>query len=139
MDNKTIGIVVLVAVILVAGLVLFSNQPVSLTNTPSNLVSQHQGVMGSCANSPTKEIVMVAQSTAGNYLADSKCMSLYVTSGDKKSESTCYDECAKIWMPFAYDGKDIKAMGATHELYKRLNLVKRKDGTYQYAYGTTPL
>ena len=63
-------------------------------------------------------------------------MTLYI-GDDKKLESSCYDACAKMWPPFPYDNKSLT--GATDPLLKNLNIVKRNDGTYQYAWGDKPL
>lgn len=74
----------------------------------------------------------------GNYLTDSSGMTLYTFADDKKLQSTCYGECAKNWMPFKWDTtqkwetlNDVQA--------KKMNAVKRSDGTYQTAYGEKPL
>lgn len=136
MDKKTVGGVVLIAAIIVVAVLFFGNKPTQ-TNTNNNNKAPGAVSVNPCADSTSKDIVMTAKSKDGNYLADSKCMTLYVSSQDKNGESNCNDDCAKTWLPFAYDGKDLKA--STNPLAKNLNVIKRKDGTQQYAYGNTPL
>jgi predicted lipoprotein with Yx(FWY)xxD motif len=134
MDKKTTISIVLIAVAIVAALLVFGKKPTSDSNPNGE---QQETAVNPCGNSPTKEVVMTASSDLGNYLADSKCMTLYVTSNDKNGQSSCNDACAAIWKPFAYDQKDLKSLSG--DLYRRLNIIKRKDGSYQYAYGNTPL
>ncbi len=128
--NLTIGIVVIAVVIAV--ILVLNSHPSSAPQVTNN-----NQTASPCANSATKEVIMTASSKLGNYLTDSKCMTLYVTANDKNGQSSCYDACAQNWPPFMYDNKDLKTL--TGDLYKRLNVIKRKDGTYQYSYGTTPL
>ena len=139
MNTKTMGVLLLIIAILVAGFVFFESKIKTAKTTTSN-TNQTTQSSNPCANSPTKDIVLVAKSpTLGNYLADTKCISLYVTSSDNNTEPTCYDTCAQTWMPYLYDNKDLKTLAQSQDLLKRINLLKRKDGSYQYAYGKTPL
>lgn len=138
MNIKTIGIaVVLIGAVLIGGFVFMSQESSNQTAPVDQITPVSQTPAGSCDASPTKELVMTGRSDLGNYLANSKCMTLYVTSADVNGVSSCYDECAKNWPPFAYENKDLRTM--TGDFYKLLNVIKRTDGTYQYSYGKTPL
>jgi predicted lipoprotein with Yx(FWY)xxD motif len=137
MNNKTIGIVVLVAAVVVAAAVIFNGKMPgknNTTNTPKQTTDQ---VAASPCDGQTGKVVKVAEGKLGKYLVDSQCKTLYVTSADKSGESTCYDKCAETWIPFAYDQTDLSK--ETDALSKQLNVIKRKDGSYQYSFGTTPL
>ena len=58
-------------------------------------------------------------------------MTLYVFDKDKGGVSACYDDCAKMWP--AYMGK------AEDALTEGWTLVKRTDGTMQWAYDGKPV
>lgn len=67
----------------------------------------------------------------GEVLTDSKGMTLYTFDKDEKGASNCYDQCAVKWPPLK------AAEGAKAE--GDYTLVKRKDGTMQWAYDGMPL
>ena len=132
LDRKkltTVGLLVLIAVAL---FLIFGNTPIQrkfpkkLTGTP-------------CNDATTKDLVMIAKSDQGNYLADENCRTLYRFKNDKPLESTCYDTCVETWPPYYVGSKDPDLKSLSREPEKRLNIIKRKDGTYQYAYENTPL
>lgn len=76
-------------------------------------------------------IVNEVKSELGTILADANGMSLYTFDKDKRKRSNCYNDCAVNWPPMlAGDG--------AHDNGK-LSLVKRKDGTRQWAYKGAPL
>jgi len=86
--------------------------------------------MVSAANA--MEPAMYADSSLGKVLVDTKGMTLYVFDKDTKDTSTCYDACAKAWPPYlAKKGEKAKGEGWT--------MIKRKDGTEQWAYDGKPL
>jgi predicted lipoprotein with Yx(FWY)xxD motif len=58
-------------------------------------------------------------------------MTLYVFDKDKDGMSSCYDKCAVMWPP--YLGKK------GEEMMKDWTLVKRTDGTMQWAYDGKPV
>ncbi|MCY1401297.1 Secreted repeat [compost metagenome] len=64
-------------------------------------------------------------------LVDHKGMTLYTFDKDAAGESNCYDKCAQNWPPLMATGAD-KAMGDW-------TLIKRKDGSMQWAYYGKPL
>lgn len=139
MNNKSIGIVVLVAAILVAGFVVFLNKKPA-ANAPGNTqtaVNTQPAASAVCQPEAKGIIALGKNATLTNYLTDAKCMTLYVSSADKAGVSNCDAKCTETWKPFAYDQTDLKTL--TSDLAKTLNIIKRKDGTYQYAYGNTPL
>ncbi len=80
----------------------------------------------------------VKSEALGNYLTDSQGMTLYTFADDKKLESACYGECAKTWLPFKWDTTQ-KWETLNDTQAKKMNAVKRTDGTYQTAYGEKPL
>jgi len=62
---------------------------------------------------------------------DAQGRTLFVSAGDKPGVSNCTDECAKEWVPLAVT-PGAKAFGDW-------SVVKRTDGTTQWAYKTKPL
>jgi predicted lipoprotein with Yx(FWY)xxD motif len=58
-------------------------------------------------------------------------MTLYVFDNDKGGKPTCYDACAVNWPPYMAKAGESKGEGWT--------MVKRKDGTEQWAYDMKPV
>ena len=67
------------------------------------------------------------------YLETPAGMTLYVFDGDGPSGggSSCYDQCAKLWPPFAAD--------PAAKPHGPWTIVKRTDGSMQWAYRGRPL
>ncbi len=82
-------------------------------------------------------IVSSRTSETGNYLTDMEGRTLYYSTEDKPLESKCVDKCAEQWPIFEYNNKDLTL--ATDPLSKRLNIIKRADGLWQYSYDVKPL
>lgn len=138
-DNwKGIGILA-VLVVLVAGYLFFVRAPQkSKEAAPQGKKTETSGAsVPTPASSGAIVAARSSQSLGGEYLTDGRGMTLYVFGKDKSGESSCYDACAETWTPFLYDGKDLKNF--SDDLTKRLNVIKRKDGKSQYAYGLKPL
>jgi predicted lipoprotein with Yx(FWY)xxD motif len=68
---------------------------------------------------------------AGEVLADAQGMVVYTYDKDKPGEATCTGKCADFWPP-------VKA-AAGEKPAGKLTVVKRPDGTMQWAYGGKPL
>lgn len=84
-------------------------------------------------------VVDVASNAAqGKFLVDGAGMTLYMFAPDKKSDSTCYDNCAKAWPPLLTDtGKvDAKSSELTASMF---GTTKRKEGTTQVTFNGWPL
>ena len=78
--------------------------------------------------------VAVANTSLGEVLVDGEGRVLYLLTGDKQGESTCYDDCATNWPPLegpaeAGDGADASLLGDT----------EREDGTVQVTYNKWPV
>ena len=72
----------------------------------------------------------------GNYLTDSKGMTLYIFSADTGATSTCNSACAKEWPPLTTAGAATAAGGAKPSM---LGSSKRADGTTQVTYAGHPV
>jgi predicted lipoprotein with Yx(FWY)xxD motif len=73
-----------------------------------------------------------AQATAiGKVLADPNGMTLYTYDKDSPGKSNCYGECAEYWPPMK-PAAEAKPVGD-------LTIIKRDDGTMQWADGGKPL
>lgn len=68
---------------------------------------------------------------AGTVLADMDGMTLYTFDKDKKGRSNCYGGCASLWPPAIAKKADKET--------KNYSKIKRKDGSYQWAYKDQPL
>lgn len=75
--------------------------------------------------------VAVGQTAKGKVLTDAKGMTLYVFDEDKPGVSACYDKCLENWPPLAAPAGG-QAVGD-------FSVVKRKDGSGQWAYKGKPL
>ena len=75
--------------------------------------------------------LQVAETSAGKILTDEKGMALYTFDKDESGKSNCMGECATNWPP-AVAPADTKPVGD-------LTLIKREDGTLQWADDGKPL
>ena len=123
-----------IAIVLGAILVLFIVLVLSSDNTP---VTENDGTAANINLTAGPVVGSVKSETLGEYLTDTKGMTLYVFSDDKKLQSVCKDACLQKWPPFAYDSKDPASF--TDTLSKRMNVIERSDGAIQYAYGEKPV
>lgn len=85
------------------------------------------GIMPAFAAEPA----MVADTSKGKTLVDAKGMTLYVFAKDADGKSACNGPCATNWPPLMAMA-DAKPMGAW-------SVVKREDGSFQWAYHGKPL
>ncbi len=83
--------------------------------------------------SATNNVYMTkTDSVKGNYLADSKGMTLYVFDKDTAGVSNCENGCLKIWPPY------IPSADQT-TLPENISVIKRSDGSSQFAWKKMPL
>ena len=75
--------------------------------------------------------LQVVDASVGKVLADANGMTLYTYDKDESGKSNCSGECAEYWPP-AKAAADAKATGD-------LTLIKRADGTLQWADDGKPL
>jgi len=85
------------------------------------------GVAAHAATEPAK----IAVTDKGKAWVDTKGMTLYTFEKDTKTKSKCNDKCAVEWPPLAASASD-KASG-------KWTIIKRDDGTLQWAYSGHPL
>ena len=86
-------------------------------------------LIGTVASAKTLAAV---NSDIGPVIASAKNgLTLYTFRNDKKNTSNCYDNCATAWPPFTA-GASAKENGA-------LGIIKRKDGSRQWALNGKPL
>lgn len=133
MESKNTISALVIILVIIGGVAFYLNKAPSMGNKNSVTapVKTSTGLVAGLVVGSVKSAAL------GEYLTDTKGMTLYVFADDKKLESSCAGECLKTWPAFVYDGKDIKS--ATDMLSKRMNVAKRSDGTYQYAYGEKPV
>ncbi len=132
--NKNIISWLIVVLVLIGGAALYLNSAPVANKGNGKTENTTSGVSGTA----TSAVVGSAKSEKlGEYLTDIKGMTLYVFADDKKSTSSCVGECSKNWPPFVYDNKNL--ISFTDLLSKRMNVAKRNDGSYQYAYGEKPV
>jgi predicted lipoprotein with Yx(FWY)xxD motif len=77
-------------------------------------------------------------SKLGNYLISYTGMTLYDYAKDFTASSTCYGDCAQVWVPYIVSGSDsISAQYGVNTAQTRV--ITRADGTLQVAYNGHPL
>ncbi len=137
-------IILVLAGIIAIALIVFINPPpwlklgsLNIRSSPTPTASPSPKGYGSIIKTRTDSIW-------GEYLTDGNGRALYLWGGDTKSlQSSCYDICAINWPPYLVPSipsitpQDPKTVSG--ELAKRINVIKRSDGTPQYAYGEKPL
>ncbi|MBL0374397.1 hypothetical protein JJB09_20495 [Rhizobium sp. KVB221] len=75
--------------------------------------------------------VKIVKTEKGEVIAGASGMTLYTFKKDKKGVSNCNGDCAKAWLPLM-----AKAGDKDDDDY---SIIKRKDGTMQWAYYGKPL
>lgn len=86
------------------------------------------------AGSPiNNSILMTKTDTAkGNYLTDTKGMTLYIFDKDTSNKSNCAGTCLTTWPPF-------KAPASSQTLPANIGVIKNADGSMQYTWKQMPL
>lgn len=87
----------------------------------------------SASTSSSEILTTKTDSSKGQYLADSKGMTVYIYDNDTQGVSNCYGSCATVWPPY------ISSTSDTSNFPANVTLVKRTDGTMIYAYKGMPL
>jgi predicted lipoprotein with Yx(FWY)xxD motif len=78
------------------------------------------------------QILTTKTSSTASYLADSKGMALYIFDNDQQGVSNCNGACAAKWLPYT-------VATAPSILPANVSVIKRSDGSMQYAYKGMPL
>ena len=86
--------------------------------------------------SATRPIKKGNTDALGDFLVDSKGMTLYLFTKDEPGVSNCYDQCAEKWPPLLSEGDAIAGSGLDAAL---LGTTDRTDGTTQVTYNGWPL
>ena len=136
MKEKTI--IIIVALVVVSVGFLYLNKLPTVNNSNINTVTSKE-IVKNTPQIEKKEIIASSKKSVslGEYLTDTKDMTLYVSALDKRLQSSCVGDCLKTWPPFMYDNKNIAS--STDMISKRMNVIKRSDGSFQYAYGEKPV
>ena len=72
----------------------------------------------------------------GQHLTAQDNRAVYMFSGDRENESTCYEACAVAWPPVVTEGEPVAGEGVEAD---KLGTTERKDGSIQVTYGGSPL
>jgi predicted lipoprotein with Yx(FWY)xxD motif len=72
----------------------------------------------------------------GQILVDGQDRSVYLYGGDGKNQSTCTEECARVWPPVRTRGEPKAVEGANPDM---LGSIVRGDGLPQVTYSQRPL
>ncbi len=72
----------------------------------------------------------------GEHLIAQEGHSVYLFSGDRENESTCYDACALAWPPVLAEDEPVAGEGVDAT---KLGTVERRDGDMQVTYNGSPL
>lgn len=88
--------------------------------------------LASLTGAASAQTLATANSDIGKVVVSAKTgLTLYTFRKDAKNKSNCYNDCAQAWPPFEASS-NAKADGA-------LGIIKRKDGTRQWALNGKPL
>jgi predicted lipoprotein with Yx(FWY)xxD motif len=83
------------------------------------------------ANALAAVLLLAGAVHAAGMLTAKNGMTLYVYDKDTGGVSSCYDDCAKHWPPYTAKAGD--------SAVKNWTLVKRNDGSMQWAYDGKPV
>ncbi len=72
----------------------------------------------------------------GEHLVGKEQLSVYMFTGDRENESTCYDACALAWPPLLTEAEPVAGEGLDSA---KLGTTERKDGSMQVTYNGAPL
>jgi predicted lipoprotein with Yx(FWY)xxD motif len=126
------------ALVLVAGLIALT--ACSSTGSPSSATAGSSGTAGSCAGSKSRssagDTVSTWCTSDGAILANGKGYTLYASSADTATKSSCDNACATIWSPLTVNGVPKLAPGVNKSL---VGDTIRSDGSHQLTYGGHPL
>lgn len=75
---------------------------------------------------------MMPKDKLGTVMTDMKGMTLYTFAKDTSGVSTCSDKCLQLWPPYA-------AKSQSESLPANISVIKRSDGSWQYAWKGMPL
>lgn len=102
-------------------------QEEGMTATPTAMTTQ-------AASPSANSVYMMKTGAAGSYMTDPKGMTLYTFDKDTKGVSNCSGTCLTTWP--AYGAATANAQGA---LPANISVIKRTDGSMQYALNSMPL
>ncbi|WON78599.1 hypothetical protein [Serratia sp. UGAL515B_01] len=88
-------------------------------------------LIGFMAFSAFASDISIKETSLGQVYTNSQGMTLYHFDSDKEGQSSCYDECAKAWLPLLVTGESSRSPG--------LGKIERKDGKFQWALNRRPL
>ncbi|MBT2645194.1 hypothetical protein J7E52_00405 [Bacillus sp. ISL-34] len=102
----------------------------------ANNSTQNDQVVSGTADEKAVTLKLMESETTGEYLADSKGMTLYFFKNDKSGKSNCMGDCLKKWPPFME--RDFTVPEGFEE--KDFGTIKREDtGEEQVTYKGFPL
>lgn len=123
--KETIIVIVSILVIIAGFLLYYKNRP----------QGQDVDVNSSLHVGPV--VGYLETKTNGLILTDKMGMTLYAYGDDKKLESVCEGDCLKQWKVFEFDNQYGDKW--TDTLSRSMNIIDRKDGWKQYAFGERPV
>lgn len=133
-NQKGFSAVETVLVLVIVGLIAFIAWYVfkSRSDTDTTL-SNAANTQTEVPNNTTNAAVVVTKtdSKGSKYLADTKSATLYTYSSDTAGVSNCTGDCLTAW--------PIYKAATTTNLPDNITVIKRSDGTSQYAYNGMPL
>jgi predicted lipoprotein with Yx(FWY)xxD motif len=87
-------------------------------------------------NSPPGKQIKVVNSDYGPVIADGRGEAFYLFDKEKRRQSRCYGDCARVWPPVLTKGAPRAGNGIDTQL---LGTTKRKNGKQQVTYKGHPL
>ena len=132
-----IVVIVVVAIVGFGGYKLYHHftkpaAPAMTAQTHPAMNHQPMKTGSSAAAAQNSVYMMKTSSSLGSILTDPKGMTLYTYSKDTKGASNCSSGCLKAWPAYV-------APSATGSFPANISVIKRTDGTLQYAWNGMPL
>lgn len=129
-----IGIVIIIVAVVVGYAIFHKSSKTAMSTSPYTATSQPT-TNNSNSSKPASNSNTILQtksnSSVGQYLADASGNALYTYGGDKPGISNCSGACVANW--------PIYQASSTTSLPSNVTVIKRSDGTSQYAYKGLPL
>lgn len=126
MKNKAIVAVIVVVILAVGGYLVFHKSPSTKTPTTPSTTGK------SVPRSAPPAVFEILNTGTTSFLADANNKPLYTYSGDTAGTSNCTGSCVANWPAYA-------VTDSSTSLPANITVIKRADGTSQYAYKSQPL
>ena len=141
MNKTTAWTLIIIIVLIIVGVIWWSNQ--SANQTPATSTSDNNsGLYTSSSEIPTPTatplLATASSSTLGTFLTDLNGKTLYHFTKDSVGTSTCYSQCASLWLPYIIPSSLTNITGGSMATGV-VATITRTDNSAQVTYNGLPL